>query len=49
MIAQLHDEIAAALAPFAEAIDLLQTIPGISAVAAAAIVAELGVDMSRPR
>lgn len=47
MIARLHDEIAADLAPFAEAVELLQTIPGISAVAAATIVAEIGVDMAR--
>ncbi len=47
MVERLHDEIAADLAPFAEAVDLLQTIPGISAVAAAAIVAEIGVDMAR--
>ena len=46
-IAQLHDEIAAALAPFAEAVALLLTIPGIKETAAAAIVAEIGVDMSR--
>ncbi len=47
MVARLHDAIAAALAPFAEAVELLRTIPGISAVAAAAIVAEIGVDMGR--
>lgn len=46
-IARLHDEIDTALAPFAEAVDLLQTIPGVSAVAAATIVAEIGVDMER--
>ncbi|HUY99854.1 MAG TPA: IS110 family transposase [Thermomicrobiaceae bacterium] len=46
-IAQLHDEITAALAEWQEAIDLLQTIPGIGPVAAAAIVAEIGVDMHR--
>ncbi len=47
MVARLHDAIAAALAPFAEAVELLQTVPGIGAVAAAAIVAERGVDMAR--
>ncbi len=47
MIAHLHDAIAAHLAPFAEAVDLLQTIPGVSAVAAATIVAEIGVEMAR--
>jgi len=46
-IAQLHDEIAAALAPFAEAEALLLTIPGVKAVAAAAIIAEIGIDMGR--
>lgn len=46
-IARLHDAIDATLAPFAEAIALLQTIPGVRAVAAATIVAEIGVDMAR--
>ena len=46
-IAQLHDEIDRRLAPFAEAVDLLRTIPGISEIAAAAIVAEIGTDMGR--
>ncbi len=46
-IARLHDEIAGALAPFAEAVELLLTIPGISETAAAAIVAEIGVDTGR--
>src|SRR5260370_31240558 len=32
---------------FEEALELLQTIPGIRAVAAAAILAEIGVDMCR--
>ncbi len=48
-IGQLHDEIAAAQTSFQEAVDLLQTIPGIGPVAAAAIVAEIGADISRPR
>ncbi len=47
LIARLHDEITVGLAPFAAAVVLLQTIPGISAVAAAAIIAEIGVDMGR--
>ncbi len=47
VIARLHDAIAAGLAPFAEAVALLQTIPGLGAVAAAAIVAAIGVDMAR--
>jgi transposase len=46
-IAQLHDEIAAARATFQEAVALLQTIPGIGAVAAAASVAEIGADLGR--
>ena len=46
-IADLHAEIEQALCPFDEAVELLQTIPGIGPVAAAAIVAEIGVDMSR--
>ena len=46
-IAQLHDAIAEALATFQEAVALLQTIPGVGAVAAAAIVAEIGPDMGR--
>jgi transposase len=48
-IAQLHDEIAAALAPFAEAEALLLTIPGVQEVAAAAIIAEIGTAIPRPR
>ena len=48
-IAQLHDEIAAALAPFAEAEALFLTIPGVKAVAAAAIIAEIGTDMITSR
>ena len=46
-IADVQAEIERCLPRFEEALDLLQTIPGIRAVAAAAIVAELGVDMSR--
>ena len=46
-IAHLEEEIAACLAPFAEEQALLQTIPGVGAVAAAAIIAEIGVDMTR--
>lgn len=48
-IARLHDEIERHLAPLAEATALLQTIPGVSATAAAAIVAEIGVGIPRPR
>jgi transposase len=35
------------LAPYHEALTLLQTIPGVSATSAAAILAEIGVDMTR--
>jgi len=45
--ARLHDAIDAALAPFAEAVILLQPLPGVCAVAAATIVAEIGVNMAR--
>ena len=46
-IADLQQEIAAALRPYDEAVELLQTIPGVGPVAATAIVAEIGVDMGR--
>ncbi|MDQ6743658.1 MAG: IS110 family transposase [Candidatus Dormibacteraeota bacterium] len=46
-IAAVQQEIEAALRPFAEAVTLLQTIPGVGATAAATIVAELGTDMAR--
>jgi transposase len=46
-LAQLQGEIAGCLVPFAEAVELLQTIPGIGERAAATIVAEIGTDMSR--
>lgn len=46
-IAQLTGEIEHSLVPFEQAAALLATIPGIGAVAAAAIVAEIGVDMDR--
>jgi transposase len=46
-IAHLHEEIERHVPPFAEAMTLLQTLPGIKEVAAAAIVAEVGPDMSR--
>jgi len=47
LVARRHDAIAAAPAPCAEAVELLQASPGSSAAAAAAIVAEIGVDMAR--
>jgi len=46
-IADLQQEITDALRPDDEAVELLQTIPGVGAVAAMAIVAELGVDLGR--
>jgi len=46
-IADLQLEIERALAPYDEAVALLQTIPGVGPVPAAAIVAEIGVDMGR--
>jgi transposase len=46
-IAHLHEEIERHVPPFEEAMTLLQTLPGIKEVAAAAIVAEVGPDMSR--
>ena len=46
-MARLHDEIERHLAPFAAAVEWLQTIPGVSATAAAASIAEIGVDASR--
>ena len=46
-IVQVQAEIERCLPPFEEALELLQTIPGIKAVAASAILAEIGPDMSR--
>jgi transposase len=46
-ILQVQAEIDTHLAPYAEALALLQTIPGIKATSAATIIAEIGVDMSR--
>jgi transposase len=43
----LSDEIEAQLAPFARAVELLCTIPGVQRRTAEVIVAEIGVDMSR--
>jgi transposase len=48
-IAAVDDQIEAHLAPFAEAAARLDEIPGIGPVAAAAIIAEIGLDMSRFR
>ena len=46
-IATVQDRIDAQIAPFARAVDRLDEIPGIGITAAQAIVAEVGVDMSR--
>jgi len=46
-LAQLTSEIEAACAPFAQAVALLGTIPGVAETAATAIVAEIGTDMRR--
>jgi transposase len=46
-IATLDARIEAALAPFAEAAALVQTMPGVAERASQAILAETGVDMSR--
>ena len=46
-LAELQSEIERALLPSQDAVQLLQTIPGVGATAAAAIVAEIGTDMSR--
>jgi transposase len=43
----LSDEIEEQLAPFAKAVELLCTIPGVQRRTAEVIVAEIGVDMSR--
>ena len=46
-IQQLQARIEECLQPFDEAVTVLQSIPGINATAAAAIIAEIGLDMSR--
>jgi transposase len=46
-IAQLQTEIDQRLQPYAEAMSLLRSIPGVNQLAAAAILAEIGVDMTR--
>jgi transposase len=46
-IAQLDARIEAMIAPFADAAERLDEIPGIGPVAAAVILAEIGLDMSR--
>lgn len=46
-MAQLEAAIDERLRPYADAVALLQTIPGVKATTAATLVAELGVDMTR--
>jgi transposase len=46
-IAAVDREIGEHLAPFADAVDRLDEIPGIGPTAAAVIIAEIGIDMSR--
>lgn len=46
-IASIETEVGLGLAPFRESADHLSTMPGLSAVSASVIVAEIGVDMSR--
>jgi transposase len=46
-LAELQQEIERLLVPFAEAVALAQTIPGVAQTAAIALIAEIGTDMSR--
>jgi transposase len=46
-IEQLDGEVTQAMAPFSAQLSALDTVPGIGPVAAAAIVAEIGVDMGQ--
>ncbi|MGH3863985.1 MAG: IS110 family transposase [Actinokineospora sp.] len=46
-IAELEDKIGDQIAPFAQAVDSLDEIPGVGRVAAHVIVAEVGIDMTR--
>jgi len=46
-IADLDTQIEAHLAPFADAVARLDEIPGVGATAAAVIIAEVGLDMTR--
>lgn len=46
-IEQLDEEVGRRLAPFQRAMVALQSVPGVSKTAAAAIIAEIGVDMDR--
>ena len=46
-IAKIEAEVDAALAPFRDAVERLQSIPGVGLTAARTIIAEIGLDMSR--
>ena len=46
-ITRFNAEIEQVMAPFAEAVELLDTIPGVAQATAEVIVSEIGVDMSR--
>lgn len=46
-VAKLEAEVDAVLSPFHDAVERLQTIPGIGLTAARTIIAEIGLDMSR--
>src|SRR5262249_7205245 len=46
-IAHIQQQVAQRLGPYEEAMTLLQSIPGIQEVAAAAIISEIGVEMER--
>lgn len=46
-IATLEQEVGAGLKPFLDAAELVSTMPGMSAVASHAVLAEIGIDMSR--
>ncbi|MDF2669886.1 MAG: family transposase [Paenibacillus sp.] len=46
-LSQLEEKIDAHLAPYREEYELLQTIPGVSEATAAALIAEIGVDMEQ--
>jgi transposase len=46
-VAQIDRDIAKAVAPFRELVDRLKEVPGLSDISAPALVAEIGVDMTR--
>jgi transposase len=46
-IGKIDREVEACIAPFRSAVELIRSIPGVSHLSAAAIVAEIGPDMSR--